>query len=229
MTMGISEKLNESLECAKNGNIVLYKEGMFWKAYDSSAYLFIKEIKEYLVLKKHIKSISDDVVFLGFPALALDKVLSGLKYNQDGDKLVVNLSSTSFFEKDFLEWKENVKLSDSASKAKINTDKLPVFKNVYDLLLSIYVINKNISREYKFSLVENIKNEILDLLVIIHKVASGKNVNNISLIGDASDYVLRVILQIRVLYDLKQISLKKYSELCKQVDVITRQLDNFKK
>jgi len=40
---------------------------------------------------------------------------------------------------------------------------LIVYKNSYDLLLLLYKLSSNFSREYKYSLGEKIKDEILEL------------------------------------------------------------------
>ena len=38
-------------------------------------------------------------------------------------------------------------------------NQLPVYKASYDLLLQLFQISKNMERDYKFTLGENIKNE----------------------------------------------------------------------
>jgi hypothetical protein len=42
--------------------IHLYKEGSFWKAYEQSAYLFVKHIKNYQTKLRHYKSINREVI-----------------------------------------------------------------------------------------------------------------------------------------------------------------------
>ncbi|MCT4329545.1 hypothetical protein HZP13_07435 [Elizabethkingia anophelis] len=61
-------------------SIQLYKQGVFWVAYEQSAYS-IWEHKGYRVNKKYIKSLKRDVVSLGFPASVLDEI--GKIYKQD--------------------------------------------------------------------------------------------------------------------------------------------------
>ena len=46
-----------ALEKENNANIILLKEGIFWRAYNVSAYLFLKYITAYKIKKKHIKLI----------------------------------------------------------------------------------------------------------------------------------------------------------------------------
>jgi mannosyltransferase OCH1-like enzyme len=50
-----------------SGQIILHKEGLFWRAYEQSAYLFSKYVRKYQVVRKHFKNVEKDIVFLGFP------------------------------------------------------------------------------------------------------------------------------------------------------------------
>ncbi len=47
--------------------IKLYKEGIFYKAYEYSAYLFVKHIKAYQVKRKYSVLLKQDLVSIGFP------------------------------------------------------------------------------------------------------------------------------------------------------------------
>ena len=225
--MGISEKIKEIQTYAEAGNIILYKEGNFWKAYEQSAYLFVKNIKEYLVQKKYLKIVSSEVVSLGFPVPSISKVLGYLRYELiDMVKAVIYLNAIHS-ESNYIEWKNSLPASKpNQPPHKIKNPNLPVFKATYDLLLYIYKINKDISREYKFSLTENIKKDILDLLVCIYNVETSQD--KVSVLDKALDNILRAQLQIRLLNDLKQISLKQYSELSLKIDSISKQLTNWR-
>lgn len=44
-----------------------YKEGMFWKAYNYSAFNFSYLVKEYTLKRRYIKELGDFVVSIGFP------------------------------------------------------------------------------------------------------------------------------------------------------------------
>ena len=51
-------------------------------------------------------------------------------------------------------------------------DNLPVYKATYDLLQSIYRDTGNVPRDVKFTLVETLKNELTEILVLIYKTNS---------------------------------------------------------
>jgi len=58
------------------GTIHLYKEGIFWRAYENSAMLFCENIKKYIIQKKFVKKINSEILYLGFPDSVLLMVIS---------------------------------------------------------------------------------------------------------------------------------------------------------
>ena len=53
-------------EAANSGEINLYLEGIFWKAYQQSAYLFVKNLADFKLSGKFIKAISQSACFYRF-------------------------------------------------------------------------------------------------------------------------------------------------------------------
>ncbi len=68
-------KIEEAIKIEDNKNIYLHNEGLFWRAYEYSACSFVKNILQYNIQYKYFKGIKQDVVFLGFPQNALQKIL----------------------------------------------------------------------------------------------------------------------------------------------------------
>lgn len=62
-----------SVESVNSGNIYLYREGIFYKAYERSAYAFITGVEKFMVKKKFVKCANQDVVSIGFPSDGLYK------------------------------------------------------------------------------------------------------------------------------------------------------------
>jgi hypothetical protein len=62
-----------SLEQSYEG-IILHKEGMFWRAYELSAYIFVTSIKAYNAKSKFYKNIKQDIVYVGFPISYMDTI-----------------------------------------------------------------------------------------------------------------------------------------------------------
>lgn len=64
--MTIKEKLQREQEKSSN-TILLYQEGMFYAAYEHSAYLFWNSIKKYQVKFSFVKAVGLELVSIGFP------------------------------------------------------------------------------------------------------------------------------------------------------------------
>ena len=66
----------------ENGNrntIILLREGIFWRAYEKSAYAFSMQVHPYKPTRKWVIAVKQDVVSLGFPVSAAENVLNGCK------------------------------------------------------------------------------------------------------------------------------------------------------
>jgi hypothetical protein len=67
----------EKIQHSGLNEINLYKEGVFWIAYEQSAYYLVGK-KGYKATKKFIKSIGMEVVSIGFPSSAYDAFIRTL-------------------------------------------------------------------------------------------------------------------------------------------------------
>jgi len=52
---------------------------------------------------------------------------------------------------------------------------LPIYKLTYDLLLRIMQVTKNFPREYKYTLGQKLKDEVIELIVLIYKANSARD------------------------------------------------------
>jgi hypothetical protein len=98
-----------NIEDANDDGIILFREGLFWRAYERSAFRFNKFIKEYRVLSREYKNIGRKLVFSGFPGNQLDKILKicydqDLKADQSKDGLIRITSLNPL--PGFQEWKD---------------------------------------------------------------------------------------------------------------------------
>lgn len=71
--------LKEKLAREKADRIYLYREGMFWKLYNVSAFNFSQRVKQYLLKKKYVKEVKETIVTMGFPDVVLKDNLERLK------------------------------------------------------------------------------------------------------------------------------------------------------
>jgi hypothetical protein len=113
--MTISEKIKHSLP----NEIHFYKEGVFWVAYEQSAFAICK-IKSYKPTKKFVKAAGMEVVSAGFPANALALVVSGIVASggkqieplpeADQGMHIVLQTKDETDQMEFLEWKNAINI-----------------------------------------------------------------------------------------------------------------------
>lgn len=101
-------------------------------------------------------------------------------------------------------------------------DNLPVYKVSYDLLQKIFSIVHNFGREYKFTLWETIKKEIMDLILSIYRANSHKEKQ--SYLEQARWHIELIRLLIRLCKDLREIDLKEFVVINQMIESISKQL-----
>jgi len=133
--MSIQEIIN--IEDRNKGEIHLYKEGIFWKAYQQSAYHFTREVRAFKISKKMVKSVGREVVSLGFPKNALEQYFSKEKLTEINEKQLL-ITGYTFKMEDYQQWLESLPL---VSKQKQTNDRQPINKEdaVLALLLGFRV------------------------------------------------------------------------------------------
>lgn len=103
-----------------------------------------------------------------------------------------------------------------------NYDNLPVYKAAYDLLLRVYGLGQHWARDIKFTLGERLKNELYDVLLFIYQ--ANATFEKSMLIEQARLGITRVKIEIRLLHDLKQLSIKQYAGLSQMSESVSKQL-----
>lgn len=88
-------------------------------------------------------------------------------------------------------------------------DNLPVYKQAYDLLLDLYSLSKNLSRDYRYTLGEETKRRLIDLMLCIYHANKSKNDEKLNHLKEAREYIVELKLFIRLLRDLKQIRVER--------------------
>ncbi len=109
----------------------------------------------------------------------------------------------------------------------MNYNELPVYKATYDLFLEIFRFTKNFNKEYKYTVGESIKNETLDLIMLIYRANSKRNRKEI--IIEAREKVEVIRLYIRLMKDLQQISIKRFVQVNIQLENVSKQLTGWQK
>lgn len=101
-------------------------------------------------------------------------------------------------------------------------DNLPVYKKTYDLLVTLFRICGNMERDYKFTIAENLKKEVIELIMNVYR--SNCRTEKLPLLEKARENIEVVRLLLRLLNDLKQIALKDFVSVNETIEDISKQL-----
>ena len=101
-------------------------------------------------------------------------------------------------------------------------NELPVYKTTYLLLLRIVGMSVSWQRDYRYTLGQELKQEILDLLMLIYR--SNRVREKADLLMQARESIEKIKIYIRLLRDLKQIGAEKYMSLADETGSISKQL-----
>lgn len=89
-------------------DIFLYREGLFWKAYERSAFLFSRHIRPYQAQKRYVKCLGRTVVSLGFPDKALKDILAGREYEKMNEKSIRIIGYPSMDPAEYERWEVGI-------------------------------------------------------------------------------------------------------------------------
>ena len=99
---------------------------------------------------------------------------------------------------------------------------LNVYKATYSLLFELLTASKSFGRDFKYTIGENMKNEMINAMMYIWRANSvyDKDGN----IHTARESIEKCRLYIRLLYDLRQISIDNYTKWNTAIQNISKQL-----
>jgi hypothetical protein len=106
-------------------------------------------------------------------------------------------------------------------------NELPVYKATYDLLLAIFQFTKDFSKEYKYTVGESLKKETIELLTLIYR--ANTRYQKADVLQMAREQIEVIRLLIRVMKDMKQISLNKFVKINEAVENVSKQLSGWQK
>ncbi len=128
--------------------IKLYKEGIFYKAYEYSAFLFVKHIKAYQVKHKYSVQLKKDLVSIGFPMTSFSSlpIPESFSVNDFGDLKELSLSEEALDLLAFEQWKGQVPVKVQGAKEvrqnlEHNKNSFTVSSLEYDVLARLQRFN----------------------------------------------------------------------------------------
>ena len=106
---------------------------------------------------------------------------------------------------------------------------LPVFRLAYDLLLRLFHDCAKMSKDYRYTLGEDIKKRLLRMEVCIYHANDRKEAERkIAYIIEALENLIEVKICVQVLHDSKQLSLKQFAHLCEKMVEVEDHLKKWK-
>lgn len=112
----IKERIEK--EQSNTEKIYLYKEGIFYRAYERSAYLWMKHICNYEIKKRYVKTINRTIVYLGFPMSVLGDKIGTHVYEVESDYVVVELGGTAkFCNATYIDWHKQYEIADEKTNS----------------------------------------------------------------------------------------------------------------
>ena len=103
---------------------------------------------------------------------------------------------------------------------------LPVYRDTYQLILKVFEYTKDFSKEYKFTLGQDMKRDSLQLIRSIYRANKYKNrAEHLDIFLDEFELLK---LEIRLCVDMKLLSMKKQAALSELMEIIGRQVTGWR-
>lgn len=103
---------------------------------------------------------------------------------------------------------------------------LPIYRDSYSLLLAIYQLTSKFSREYKYTLGQDMKRDALNLFRNLYQ--ANRSVNKRQNLDEFLVEFELLKLEVRMCVDLRLLSLKKMAEISLLIDNIGKQVNAWK-
>jgi hypothetical protein len=103
---------------------------------------------------------------------------------------------------------------------------LPVFKEVYQLIMKIFECTNDFPKEYKYTLGQDMKRDGIQLVRSIYRANKAKN--KTEYLEQFLDDFEVLKLEIRLCVDMKILSIKKQAELSQMMESISKQITGWR-
>lgn len=104
---------------------------------------------------------------------------------------------------------------------------LDVYKAAYDLLLALYKELKDVPRDTKFTLVQDMKLDVKMIMRLIYRANATKDKGPV--IAEAREITENVKVGLRILKDLGHLGMKKYIYFAERAEEVSKQLAGWHK
>jgi len=103
---------------------------------------------------------------------------------------------------------------------------LPLYRDTYQLILKVYEITKEFSKEYKYTLGQDMKRDALQLIRSIYR--ANKHHNRAEHLEVFLDELELLKLEIRLCVDMKLVPMRKQAVLSELLEMIGKQVTGWR-
>lgn len=229
--MEIGERLRLEFEAEGEQVLLLLKEGMFWKAYEQSAY-YLHRMFGFKPTLKYVKKVAQTVVSVGFPLQSLPKFFpqtEGLPDTEEVVRIPVADKCSEMLEA----WKMGLQAEEEQGVEEMLTpryENLPVFKAVYDVVIKSLTASRRMAKDYRYTLGEDLKKALFRVLVLVYKANKEQDKTvRVQHIEEAEERMVEVRLLFRILNDSKQLPRNLYAQIAFDLVQVDKHLANWRK
>ncbi|MDE5962821.1 MAG: hypothetical protein K2G58_02100 [Alistipes sp.] len=106
-------------EADNTGRIILYREGLFWKAYERSAFALCSQVRPLKPTRKTLKSLDGgDLISVGFPSASESATIGDLAVLERTDDRLTVATQRPVIEQEFRAWKASVPVKPQPVRSK---------------------------------------------------------------------------------------------------------------
>ena len=220
-----------AIEDANPGQVYLYPEGAFYKAYQKSAWLLCTRVHPFKVSARNLKGLDGPLLSVGFPQSSLDKFSAALAVaeNLSGGGKTLYFNELINFD-GYAEWVSGFAESmtkGATRKGDAPFNSLPVYGLSYRLAVEATEMASRLERNFRYSLGEDVRRGVKDTL--LHITLAGKNEEREENVRAARLSMLDVQLCLRLMNDLKVLPDKRYVVFLGMTEDIIKQLSNWER
>ena len=244
----VKEILQKEQSANQEGKVILFEEGLFWKAYEMSAFLLAKRYG-LKPTKRYIKAVEQEVITVGFPKASLRKFL--------GNATISEETATAYIQdmrdpRTFSDWKVATPMKEKRKSTppiekilppkdertfdpyaelprNYYCDELPVFRHTAAVLEYLFPQLRRLSKDYRYTIGQDIVHALIAAEKSIFRAWRTRNMyERLDYIDHTEDQLLETKLLIRLLHETRQIDEKTFATVSEKIVHAERHLNQWR-
>lgn len=106
-------------------------------------------------------------------------------------------------------------------------DKTPIYLRTQELIRLVYSLSVHVSREYKYTLMQDIKRDVMNLTRYIFRANTSQDKR--PYLNQLAEEFEFVRMELRLCFDLRLFGVEKQAQLVRLLDDIGRQINGWRK